>query len=384
MGKTKHIIIVAGETSGDMHAARLVQEIKKQNPFVTFSGWGGPMMQQSGVSLYEDITPLAVIGFIEVFRYFQEFKRIFNNILKQIKIIQPDMVILVDYPGFNLRLAREIKDMGIMTRIVYYISPQVWAWKEGRVKLIKEVVDRLLVILPFEKDFYKQRGFERVEFVGHPLIDHVKPTQEPAAYLHTLGLDPLKYTISLLPGSRQQEVDQLLPVFLEAAQMLYNDNQQLQFLLIKAPNVDRRMMNELIQMIRVPIRVVTENGYDAIHASQLCLVASGTATLEVALLEKPMIILYRTSFLTWLIAKAMIKVPYIGLTNLVAGKKIVPELIQNQANSPRLKKEVQALYTNEIKLAEMKSGLKNVKTLLGGSGASRLAAEQINLMLPDF
>ncbi len=372
----KHIIIVAGETSGDIHGANLVRAIKQLAPDVSISGLGGPLMRVAGVDLYEDITNLAVVGFVEVLQHLEEFKRLFNLILKKIKTLQPEAVILIDYPGFNLRLAREIKALGIYTKVIYYISPQVWAWKEDRVQQLKENVNKLLVILPFEKDFYQKHGID-AEFVGHPLLDRVKINRNPEEFLNIIGLSPNSYTITLMPGSRSQEVDNLLPVMLQAAQMLYNENNRFQFILVKAPSVDRRVINDYMQVVRIPLKVVTEDVYDAINASQFCWVASGTATLEIALFQKPMIILYKTSFSTWFMAKFLVKLPMIGLANIVAGKKVVPELIQSDATGPKLLSTMKAIYTDEIKIAEIKLQLKRVRELLGQPGASYRAAEAI-------
>ncbi|MCK5579666.1 MAG: lipid-A-disaccharide synthase, partial [Candidatus Omnitrophica bacterium] len=227
----KHFIIIAGEASGDMHAAHLVTEIKKINPSITFSGLGGQNMQQAGVELYTDMTRLAVIGFIEVIKHYSEIKKIFNLTLKKVRDTNSDAVILVDYPGFNLRLARKLKKMNV--KVIYYISPQVWAWKESRVKQIKKVVDQMLVLFSFEKEFYARHGME-VDLVGHPLIDTVKADTSRENVLDAVNFTSNKLTIGILPGSRDKEIETLLPPMLEAAAILNALHPHIQFLVSKA------------------------------------------------------------------------------------------------------------------------------------------------------
>src|SRR6185503_5532065 len=226
----KHILIVAGEASGDIHAAHLVDEIKKLDPGITFSGLGGSHLKDSGVEIYHDLTKFAVVGFWEVLKHYGEFKKIFDVILKKAKEIKPACVILVDYPGFNLRLAKKLKQQKI--KVIYYISPQVWAWKKSRVHQIKKNVDRMLVIFEFEKNFYKSFGMD-VEFVGHPLADQIQVTAEKETVLKSHHLQEYRLTIGILPGSRVKEVQRILPVMLKAAQLLQTKFPMLQFMIIK-------------------------------------------------------------------------------------------------------------------------------------------------------
>lgn len=376
MKNPKHIILIAGEASGDLHGARLIESLKKLDPALTFAGIGGPLMRGQGMVLYEDLTQMAVVGFIEVLKHYQSFKKIFDTILVKIETVRPDAVVLIDYPGFNLRLARAIKQKGIKTKIIFYISPQVWAWKESRTKLIQKVVDKMLVILPFEKEFYAKRGVS-VEFVGHPLLDSIKITKNREEFLTAIGLSERNYTIALLPGSREQEVLKLLPLMIKAGEILYQKNCRLQFLLIKAPTISAEMAQKCLKGTTLPVKIVLFENYNAINASQICMVASGTATLETAILQKPMVIIYKTSLLTWMLAKMIIKIPCIGLVNIVAGKKIVEELVQFDATPQNIANEIESLCTNEPKIAEIKSELKKVRELLGTPGASNKAAEII-------
>ena len=372
------ILIVAGEASGDMHAATLVREIKKLNPHITFSGLGGKAMQEAGVEIYENIVDLAVVGFVEVLKHLQEFRRLFRLVLQKAGETNADAVLLVDYPGFNLRLARELKKRGF--KVIYYISPQVWAWKENRVLLIKTCVDKMLVLFAFEKEFYAKRGYS-AHFVGHPLLDSVKVTMNRDTFLESHGLSKNKFTVGLLPGSRQKEVEKLLPVMIGAAEILHNKNPKIQFLILKAPTIDREIIQKFAvgarHAVPLPNAIIDNDTYNGINASDICMVASGTATLETAILQKPMVVIYKTSLLTYWIAKSFVKIPHIGLVNIVAGEKIVPEYIQFNATPRKIAAEVTSISQNEIRIAEIKSELAKVKSSLGLSGASRRAAEAI-------
>ncbi len=387
MEKSEHLIIVAGEASGDLHASFLVDEIKRLDGAITFSGLGGELMQKSGVPLYENLVDLAVVGFAEVIRHLGKFQRMFDMILNKIEETRAAGVVLIDYPGFNLRLAREIKRRGLPTKVIYYISPQVWAWKENRVRVIKNFVDKMLVILPFEKEFYGRRDLD-VTFVGHPLLDEIQVTRPPEDFLSSIGLSPEKPAcqvvkmagrpvVALLPGSRQREIERLLPVMLKAASLLYQDNRRLQFVLIKAPTVEMRTIERYATNVPFPLKIITEERYNALNAATLCLVASGTATLEAAILQKPMVIVYKTSLLTWILARLLIRIPYIGLVNVVAQKKIVPECVQFQATSGKIASEAKSLYKDEFKMKNIRAQLKKVKETLGEPHASRRAAQEV-------
>ncbi len=372
----KHIIIVAGEASGDMHAAHLVKELKRLDPSVTFSGLGGPEMRDSGVEVYQDLTKLAVVGFWEVLKHYGEFKKIFKLILTKIRHIKPSVVILVDYPGFNLRLAKELKKLN--TKVIYYISPQVWAWKKKRVHFIKKYVDKILVIFQFEKEFYAKFDMD-AHFVGHPLIDSIKVQTPKEKFLTERHLLDYKLTIGLLPGSRQKEVERILPIMLEATSLLRKEFPMLQFIMLKAPAIEKTLIDSIRVRHSTLLQLHTEenNTYDTINACDFCMVASGTATLETAILEKPMVVIYKTSALTYFLAKLFVKIPNIGLVNVVAGKRVVPECVQNQAKPEIIANALKAIFTDETKIAEIKSELKKVRESLGKSGASRRAAEEI-------
>ncbi len=335
-------------------------------------------MQAAGVELYEDLTNLAVVGFVEVFKHIREFRRLFYLILKKAQETKADAVILVDYPGFNLRLARELKKLGI--KVIYYISPQVWAWKESRVTLIKQCTDKMLVFFEFEKEFYARRGLN-VDFVGHPLLDSIKVETSRENFLQSIGFSKDKRTIAVLAGSRRKEVEQLLPVMLAASQILYTKNNQIQFLVLKSPTTDKKTVEKFVNQSRLPVKIIDGQTYDGINASDFCMVASGTATLETAILQKPMVVVYKTSFLTWVLAKLFVKIPCIGLVNVVAGRKIVPECVQFDATAEKIAENVRAIFDVPSKMAQVKSDLARVKSSLGAPGASARAAEIISQII---
>ncbi len=367
-------MIVAGEISGDSHAAALVKAIKDLDSSVTFSGLGGPKMQAAGVATDEDFTKFAVVGFFEVLKHYGEFRRCFEAFLKNVDVRKPRAVILVDYPGFNLRLAARLKKMGVT--VIYYISPQVWAWKENRISLIKKNVDRMLVLFDFEKKFYADRGVD-VDFVGHPLADEVHITVKRERTLLNLGLSADKFTIGLLPGSRQKEVESLLPPMLDAAQIINKEDSRFQFLILKAPHLDNGLFEKFLTKRTLPLKILAGHFYNGLNACDVCMVASGTATLETALLLKPMVVVYKTSYLTFVLAKALIRIPYIGLVNVVAGKKIVPECLQDDANGKNIAEALKKIYHDPAEFDRIREDLGKVKSSLGENGASHRAAKNI-------
>ncbi|MBF0385721.1 MAG: lipid-A-disaccharide synthase [Candidatus Omnitrophica bacterium] len=370
----KEIILIAGEASGDLHGANLAKELKKLDPYLKISGLGGKMMSDSGVEIYHDLTQLAVVGFFEVLRHYREIKKCFDLILKKAEEIKPCAVVLIDYPGFNLRLAKELKKRNI--RVIYYISPQVWAWKKNRVKLVKKYVDKMLVIFEFEKTFYSNYGI-KVEFVGHPLVDGCLVDKSKEDFLNSVGLKEYKYTIGLLPGSREKEIDNLLPVMLESAVLLSKKFPMAQFLLVKAPTIKSRLIDKHLRAKRLPISVAIDGQYNAINSCDICIVTSGTATLETAIMGKPMVVIYKTSFLTWILAKFFVKIKDIGLVNIVAGKRIVPEFVQFEATASNIARELEKYISNEEYFSETKLALSRVRFSLGKDGANENAAREI-------
>lgn len=377
---TKHLVIITGEASGDMRAAGLVRSLKQASPDIKITGIGGSFMRQAGVDCFEDITALAVIGVVEVIKHFGRIKKVFHQTLAHIDATKPDAVILVDYPGFNLRLAAKIKKRGI--KVIYYISPQVWAWREKRILKIKNIVDVMIVLFPFEKDIYAKYGVH-VDYVGHPLVDEVNVTTPPASLRALLKIDPTHQVIGLLPGSRTKEIERHLPVMLEAAAILLRENKKLTFVLLKAVTIDLALIKNIVDASGVNVIIYDGDTYDGIGMMDAAIVASGTATLETALLLKPMIIMYKTSRLTYAMAKCVIKIPYIGLVNIVAGKKVIDEFIQDDATGITMATAIKAIINDPNRYALITNDLSTIRKSLGLPGASKRAADIILKSLQD-
>ncbi|QAT16377.1 lipid-A-disaccharide synthase [Candidatus Velamenicoccus archaeovorus] len=375
----KKILIIAGEASGDLHASNLLLELKKQYPDLYAFGLGGEKLKNAGAEIMTDLTKLAVVGFFEILKNYWKFRRIFYDVLKKTDAVRPDAAILVDYPGFNLKLAAELKKRGI--KIIYFISPQVWAWGKKRVDFIRSHIDLMLVLFKFEEILYGghvEGGF-KVRFVGHPLLDAIKPTKSAQELLDEFGLRRTGRTIALLPGSRMKEVTQLLPVMLKSAQIIFRKEPQAQFLICRAPTIPRQIVKDLIDAANIdfPYKVMENETYNGLEASDFAIVASGTATLETAILNKPMVIVYKTSLLTWFLARLLIKIPYIGLVNVVAGEKIVPELVQFDATPRKIASTVLAILGDKQKMEKIHAELYALKNTLGIPGACQRAAEEI-------
>ncbi|MGA1875762.1 MAG: lipid-A-disaccharide synthase [bacterium] len=374
------ILMVSGEASGDLHGGNLAREIFTRLPQAKIYGLGGPQMQRAGVQVIGDINNLAVVGISEVLIHWRAIWQTFRFLRKFIKESRPDLIVLIDYPDFNLRLAKVAKKEQI--RVLYYISPQVWAWRRWRIKTMAQYVDILLVVFAFELSFYQEQRFKRkskldVRFVGHPLVDIVRPNCSREKTCFQLGVDPRKPIIGLLPGSRRSEVSRILPSLLKAAQKLIQKRQDIQFLLALAPTISYAEVEPYLQKVRktLPISCHADRTYDIISISDLVLVSSGTATLETALLNTPMVLIYRLSPLSYLLGKLLIRVPYIGLVNLVAGKKIIPELIQHQASPEKIASLADALLQNLKGREIMRQEFQKVREKLGEFGSSGRAAD---------
>ena len=370
----KLLMIIAGEASGDMRAAEVAAALRQSVPSLRMTGVGGDHMRKAGVESFADITELAVIGFSDVIKNYGRIKKVFHHVLAEVDRTKPDAVLLVDYPGFNLRLARKLKERKI--KVIYYISPQVWAWKEQRIKLIKQVTDKMIVLFAFEQTFYKKYKMD-VDYVGHPLMDQIKVTVPERDVLASLGLNPGYPVIGLLPGSREKEITRHLPVMIKAAEALHKKNKTFQFVLLKAPTVDAQLIDPLVHEAKCPIRVIEQTSYNEFNALICCMVASGTATLEAAILQKPMVIIYKTSWLTYQLAKFFITIPHIGLANIVAGRAVVPELIQEKATGENLALEIGKLLSDHKLSNKIQKEFAKFPTLLGESGASQRAAKII-------
>ncbi len=373
VGKNKIIMIIAGEASGDMHGASLVREMLKIDPTLNFYGIGGNRMQDAGVQLLVNAAETAVVGLTEVISKIGTFCRIIRQVRKSLDEMRPQLVILIDYPDFNLYIiAPAAKKRNI--KIFYYISPQVWAWRKSRINRIKRLVDKMAVILPFEVDTYATKGFE-VDYVGHPLLDLVKPDYSKQESKKIFNLDESKTTIGLLPGSRLSEVTKLLPEMLRAAEILSQKMQNLQFILPLADTLEEKIIGDIVSGFPIKVKVISGQTYDAVSCCDLAIVASGTATLETALLGVPMIIIYKISPLSYFIGKSIVNVKNIGLANIIAGKTVVPELIQKKANAQNIASEAVGILTSVERKKEMINELAEIRAKLGKPGAAIRAAQ---------
>lgn len=364
-------MIVAGETSGDLHGASLVQAILELAPDVKFRGIGGRRMQEAGVELLAHAADMAVVGLTEVIAKFNQIRKVLNLMKADLAASKPDLLILIDYPDFNLMLGKAAKALGV--KIFYYISPQVWAWRRGRIKKIRSIVDKMAVILPFEEQLYRDEDVDAT-YVGHPLLDTVTIKYTRAEALQQFGLNDGATTVGLLPGSRDTEIARLLPVMMNASEIIVKKMPGTQFVLPLAETLDLESVEKILGQYSVPVRIVHHDTLDAMACSDLVIVASGTATLEAALLGKPMVIVYKVSPVSYYIGKRIIKVEHIGLANLIAGKSVVPELIQDEANPERIATEVIHILSDEARLHRIKRELCEVREKLGEPGAAGRAA----------
>lgn len=359
------LFIIAGEASGDLHGGHLIQQIKQIDPESEIYGWGGDRMEAAGMTLFKHYRDLAFMGFWEVVKNLGKIRQNFTLCKEQIRSYHPDAVIFIDYPGFNLRMVPWVKKLGIRT--IYYISPQVWAWKAGRVKTIKKWVDQMITILPFEKAWYEKYDYP-VQYVGHPLLDAIQHFKPDPSFRTEHGLDA-RPIIALLPGSREQEIRQHLPIFLQSLQGLKSH----QFVVAAAPNISKEVYSDYLVK---PGSIVYNKTYDLLHAADLAIVSSGTATLETALFGVPQIVGYKGSVISYWIAKRVVKVKYISLVNLILEQPVVPELIQKKLTPEHIKQKVNELIDPEGQTAQQEA-IKELKSLLDEGGASALAAQLI-------
>ncbi|WP_295120444.1 lipid-A-disaccharide synthase [uncultured Chitinophaga sp.] len=362
--------IIAGEASGDLHGSNLIKQLKQLDTAADIRCWGGDMMEQAGAKVVKHYRDLAFMGFIEVVMNLRTILKNLDICKQDILAYKPDILVLIDYPGFNLRIAEWAKQQGI--KVAFYISPQVWAWKEGRVKKIRETVDKMLVILPFEKDYYRDKWNYEVEYVGHPLIEVVKEAREqPAAPKFSD-----KPVIALLPGSRKQEVTMKLPIMLTMARYF----PEYQFVVAQAPSLDDAFVNSFVSAYP-NVSLVKGQTYSLLMQASAALVTSGTATLETALFGVPEVVCYKGSSISYFLAKRLIKVKYISLVNLIMDKPVVKELIQHDLTEEKLLKELTLLLKDEHRKQQMKADYAALWTLLGEGNASRRAAKAIVDML---
>jgi lipid-A-disaccharide synthase len=376
-------MIVAGEPSGDAHASSLVNAIREAEPHTSFEFFGatGPLMRAAGVNSTVNSDDLAIMGLVEVGRIISKFWSAYKLLKQAAREQKPDAVILVDWPEFNLRLARALHRDGL--KVIYYISPQLWAWRSYRTRNIRRDVDLLLSILPFEKEWYAEEGIEHVEYVGHPLAGEVKAGMNRAEFCRQLKLDSRLPIISLLPGSRRKEVERILPPMLEAAALISARRPDIQFVVVVAPSRTSDEVRSIIRAQRATpeplpscLHIFSGESRDALAASDVAAIASGTATLEAALLGTPMAIVYKESMMNWHTLGRLINVDHFGLVNLVAGERVVNELMQDDLNGETLATELLSLL-NAKRNAQMRRTLREVAHQLGEGRASGRAAKHV-------
>jgi lipid-A-disaccharide synthase len=366
------LLLSSGEPSGDLYGAEMIRHLRLSCPGLSVFGLGGDHLQAQGSALVAHVRELAVVGLFEVISHLRRIRQVFRELLAEVDRQRPDLAVLVDYPDFNLRLARELHRRGIP--VVYYVSPQLWAWRGGRIRIIRDTVRRMIVIFPFEEALYRDAGVP-VTFVGHPLVDLVHPHPSREAFLDELGLDPQRPTLALLPGSRPKEVRHNLPPLAGAVRQLRSRHPELQFVLAAAPSLEIDLIRGLLGDLPVPI--VQDRTHAVVGAATLALVASGTATVETALLGTPMLVVYRLSALTYALGRPLVKVPHYAMVNLIAGRRVVPELIQGDFTPSRVAQEVSALIENPQRMTEMRRDLAAVRDRMGPPGASARAAEAV-------
>ena len=363
------LAIVAGEASGDLHASEVVRELKKLDPALTMFGIGGDLLAREGMTLLHHAREMGIVGLFNVLRHLPMFRRVFNELVERIERERPDAVFLIDYPEFNLRLAKKCKELGL--HVVYYISPQLWAWRRGRVRHIAKYVDRMIVIFPFEEEFYKSHDVP-VTYVGHPLIEQLEHVKKPPR-------DPNTLRIALLPGSRRMEVRSLLPAMLDAVRIL-REERNVDAYIIQAPTISLDALQAIVDESGVSVPIRPHDRGEGVAAADVALSSSGTATLESAILQTPVVVMYRLSRATYELGKRLVHLQHFSLVNIIAGHEVVPELIQHDVNGPRIAAEVRKLV--EVRHNEwVRRELESIRGKLGTPGASRRAAEEIHKMV---
>jgi lipid-A-disaccharide synthase len=371
---TTRILLSCGEASGDLYAGALTRELRALDPDVTVAGLGGPQLAAAGGRILEDYRGLSVTGIVEAIGKVPRSIATLRRLVRWARDERPDVLVAIDFPDFNFPLARRVRRLGIP--VVYYISPQIWAWRRGRIKVIREVADLVLVIFQFELAIYREAGVP-VEFVGHPLVDLVEPSGSRDDFLRRCGLSPGAPTVAVLPGSRPNEVARILPDLMAAAERIAADLPGTQFVVARAPTLEDRLFAPVRTLGLTPVALVEDQTDAALAAAHVGLTASGTATVQTALHDVPMVIVYRVSPLTCWLARRLVAVDAFGMVNLIAGEKVVPELLQEAFTPDAVAREAVSMLTDRARVARIREGLARVRERLGGPGASRRAAEAI-------
>lgn len=357
----KRVMIIAGEASGDLHAAKLVREVKEKSPNINFYGTGGENMRQAGVDTLIDSSVLAVVGLFEVLAHWNTISGALKKMQHLLRTEPPDLLVLVDYPDFNLRLAKTAKECGI--KVLFYISPQVWAWRQKRVFKIKKRVDMMAVVFPFEETFYKKYDVP-VRFVGHPLVDEVHASSDKAILLKEFLLDDDKAVVGLFPGSRQSEIKRLLPIIVESAQQIVKQKPDTQFVVPIASTLTEEDILPYFEGVELNMRVISHRAHDIMQVCDVVITVSGTVTLELTLMKTPMVVINKISKLSYFFVSRMLKIDHIALCNIVANKRVVPELIQDDAEAAKISHKVIELLNNVEERNAIITGLSGIKEKL--------------------
>ncbi|MGY6276971.1 lipid-A-disaccharide synthase [Methylomonas sp. MgM2] len=372
------VLFSAGESSGDQHAAHMFQDMQKQCPGIRGIGMGGSKMRQSGIDIRFDSSGIGVIGLVEILKHYGEIKRALKLMKTIVAEEKPDLLVCVDYKEFNLKLAQFAKRQGV--KVLFYVSPQVWAWRPGRVKTYGKAIDMMAVIFPFETAYYEAENVP-VRYVGHPSVDKVNPLRSKSEDFAVFGLDASRPVVGIMPGSRVNEINRMLPVMLEAVQLLSQRRPELQFILPQADSISDDSLQSHLQGFPVAVKIVKHQVYDVIQCCGAVMTTSGTASLEIALLRVPMLIAYRLSFFSYWLGKQLVKIPFIGLPNIIAGKPIAKELIQAQANAANLADEIENLLYDKAYRDTAIDELSHVKELLGeGGGSANMAKLALEML----
>ncbi|MDD2767747.1 MAG: lipid-A-disaccharide synthase [Methylococcus sp.] len=366
------VMLVAGEASGNQHAAAMFLELRSLIPEIRGIGMGGSAMREAGIDIRVDSTGLGVIGLTEIARHYGEIQRALESMKALARTERPDLLICVDYKEFNFRLARAAKAAGI--KVLFYVSPQVWAWRPGRVKDYGRAIDHMAVIFPFEVPFYERHGIP-VTYVGHPLAGKIAPVADAENMRRELGLDESGPLVALLPGSRGNEIHRLLPLMLQTAERIAGERPDVRFVLIQAQSVSDVLLDGYLKASALPLRVVKERRHDVLGCCDAVMTTSGTATLEVALLGVPMAIVYKLAPFSYWLGKLLVTIPFIGLPNILAGRKIVQEFIQHEANAEAVGAELLRILSEPDYALQMRRDLAEIQRALGEGGGSRRLAE---------
>ena len=369
-----HYLIIAGEASGDLHGSKLVSALKTRLPKARFTGMGGTRMQEAGVEMLFGIERMGAVGIVEVLGDFDHYYKVYRTLMREIASRSYDAVILIDYPTLNLRLAKQSKRFDCP--VFYFISPQVWAWRKGRIRDIRDSVNKMFVILPFEEKMYLDAGVD-AEFLGHPFVDLVYPSRTREESREKYSLNSAIKTIGLLPGSRMNEVNSLLDVMIQAAQKIRSELGSCQFLLPVADSIDPNMLRQRLGTNPLGIQLIEGEPYDVMNSCDILIIASGSATLEAGILRCPMVIIYKLNPLTYILAKLLVNAPLVGLVNIVAEEEVVPELIQGKVTAENICKEVLTVLQDPEKEKAVRERLFKIKSTLGNSEVMKAVAKRI-------